>query len=39
LPQEARTIALDLAPGSYTLSCPLVDHAQQAMKATLKVTQ
>jgi plastocyanin len=39
LPQEARTIALDLKPGTYTLTCPLEDHAAEGMKATLTVTE
>jgi plastocyanin len=39
LPQEARTIAVELEPGTYTLTCPVEGHADKGMTATLTVTE
>src|SRR5262249_7987424 len=34
---EGRVLALDLAPGTYQLVCPIPGHAAQGMAATLVV--
>ena len=38
-PGESVTLILNLKPGTYTLYCPLDNHRQRGMEATLTVTQ
>jgi plastocyanin len=38
-PGESNTLQVDLAPGEYTVYCPVDDHRQQGMELTLTVTE
>jgi uncharacterized cupredoxin-like copper-binding protein len=39
LPEEVRTLQVDLRPGSYRVYCPVEDHPERGMAMTLTVTQ
>lgn len=39
LPHTAETLTVELKPGTYRLYCPLEDHAEQGMEATLTAAE
>jgi uncharacterized cupredoxin-like copper-binding protein len=37
-PNQAETLTVELAPGTYTVYCPIGDHREQGMEVELEVT-
>lgn len=38
-PGESQVLTVDLEPGTYTLWCPIGDHRDRGMEATIEVTE